>query len=115
MAAVPDVLEFLRRYPPFIDLDSAALEELGDVVEIEFYRAGEVFFSKGEQPVEFLRVIRSGAVEVVNDGQVLDLMDAGEMFGHASMLSGLPTGFEARAAEDTLTYRFWASPGRCAT
>jgi CBS domain-containing protein len=109
MAAVPDVLEFLRRYPPFIDLDSAALEELGDVVEIEFYRAGEVFFSKGEQPVEFLRVIRSGAVEVVNDGQVLDLMDAGEMFGHASMLSGLPTGFEARAAEDTLTYRFPAA------
>ncbi|HYA53269.1 MAG TPA: putative nucleotidyltransferase substrate binding domain-containing protein, partial [Streptosporangiaceae bacterium] len=26
-------------------------------------------------------------------------------FGHASMLSGLPTGFEARAAEDTLCYR----------
>ncbi|MGD0692891.1 MAG: CBS domain-containing protein, partial [Acidimicrobiales bacterium] len=109
MAAVPDILEFLRRFPPFIDLDAAALEELGDVVEIEFHRAGEVFFSKGEQPVEFLRVIRSGAVEVVNDGQVLDLMDAGEMFGHASMLSGLPTGFEARAAEDTLTYRFPAA------
>jgi CBS domain-containing protein len=109
MAAVPDILEFLQRYPPFVDLDPAALEQLGDVVEVEFHRAGEVYFSKGERPVEFLRVIRSGAVEVVNEGQVLDLMDPGEMFGHASMLSGLPTGFEARAAEDTLTYRFPAA------
>ncbi len=31
-------------------------------------------------------------------------MGPGELFGHASMLSGLPAGFEARAAEDTLCY-----------
>ena len=29
----------------------------------------------------------------------------GDTFGHAAMLSGLPPGFEARAAEDTLCYR----------
>ena len=52
-----------------------------------------------------LRVIRAGAVEIVHDGRVLDQIGVGEMFGHASMLSGLPTGFAARAAEDTLTYR----------
>ena len=109
MAAIPDILEFLQRYPPFADLDLAALELLGDVVEVEYHRAGQIIFSEGVEPVEFLRVIRSGSVEVVNDGQVLDLMDVGEMFGHASMLSGLPTGFEARAAEDTLTYRFPAA------
>ena len=105
MAAIPDIVEFLRQYPPFAELDPAAVELLGNVVEVEFHLAGKIIFSKGVQPVEFLRVIRSGAVEVVNDGQVLDLMGPGEMFGHASMLSGLPTGFEARAAEDTLTYR----------
>jgi CBS domain-containing protein len=36
---------------------------------------------------------------------VLDLLGPGELFGHASMLSGLPTGFEARAGEDTICYR----------
>jgi CBS domain-containing protein len=105
MAAIPDIVEFLRQYPPFAELDPAAVESLANVVEVEFHPAGEIIFSKGVQPVEFLRVIRSGTVEVVNDGRVLDLMGPGEMFGHASMLSGLPTGFEARAAEDTLTYR----------
>ena len=30
---------------------------------------------------------------------------SGDTFGHAAMLSGLPPGFAARAAEDTLCYR----------
>jgi len=55
-------------------------------------------------------VIRAGAVEIVHDGAVLDHIGVGEMFGHASMLSGLPTGFAARAAEDTLTYRIPRTP-----
>ena len=109
MTATPEIVEFLRRYPPFAGLDPRALEELSAAVEVEFHAAGQIIFSKGAGPVEALRVIRTGAVEVINDGQVLDLMDVGEMFGHASMLSGLPTGFEARAAEDTLTYRIPAT------
>src|SRR6202000_2228619 len=40
------------------------------------------------------------------DGVVLDLRSECEVFGQASMLSGLPTGFEARAvAQDTCCYR----------
>ncbi len=36
----------------------------------------------------------------------------GDTFGHAAMLSGLPPGFEARAAEDTLCYRIPVSVAR---
>jgi CBS domain-containing protein len=36
---------------------------------------------------------------------VLDMLGEGELFGHSSMLSGLPPGFAARAIEDTLCYR----------
>ncbi len=105
MTAIPDIVEFLKKYPPFAELDSSAVEELAATVEVEFHRAGQIIFAKGDQSIDVLRVIRAGAVEVVNDGQVIDLMGPGEMFGHASMLSGLPAGFEARAAEDTLSYR----------
>jgi len=109
VTAIPDIVEFLRRYPPFVDVELEEMERLGADVEIEFHRAGEIIFSKGDQPVEFLRVIRSGVVDIVSDGQVLDQIEVGELFGHASMLSGLPPGFEARAAEDTLTYRIPAA------
>jgi CBS domain-containing protein len=80
--------------------------------EIEFHLAGTTIFSQGAEPVEHLRVIRSGAVEVVLDGRVLDRLESGELFGHASMLSGLPSGFTARAAEDTLCYRIPADVAR---
>jgi CBS domain-containing protein len=103
--AAPEVTRFLREYPPFDGLDAAEVERVAAAAEVEFHLAGTTIFSQGAEPVEYLRVIRSGAVEIVSQGRVLDLMGAGEMFGQASMLSGYPTGFEARAAEDTLCYR----------
>ena len=57
-------------------------------------------------------MVRSGSVEVIHDGRVLDLLGPGELFGQASMISGLPTAFEARAAEDTVCYRI--PPTSCA-
>jgi len=104
-AAAPEISRFLRGYPPFDALDEADVDRVAAAAEEEFYVAGATIFSQGAEPVEHLRVVRSGAVEIVFGGRMLDLLGEGELFGHASMLSGLPTGFEARAAEDTLCYR----------
>jgi CBS domain-containing protein len=73
--------------------------------EVEFYPAGAVILSEDGGPVTFLRVIHSGGVDIAHEGQLLDMLGVGDTFGHAAMLSGLPPGFEARAAEDTLCYR----------
>jgi len=110
--ALSDVVDFLGEHAPFDAVDRAALERVGAASEVEFHRAGTTIFSQGAGPVEHLRVVRSGAVEVVLDQRVLDRMESGEPFGHASMLSGLPTGFAARAAEDTLCYRIPADVAR---
>jgi CBS domain-containing protein len=104
-AAVSDVVDFLRAHPPFDTVASADVERMAGSTEIEFHPAGETILEQGAEPVRHLRVVRSGAVEIVHDGRVLDLLGEGELFGHASMLSGLPTGFAARAQEDTLCYR----------
>ncbi len=104
-AAPGEVLEFLRAHPPFDALPAGDVEPLARASEIEFFLAGATIFSQSARPVEHLRVVRTGAVEIVLDGRVLDLLGPGELFGHASMLSGLPPGFAARAAEDTLCYR----------
>jgi CBS domain-containing protein len=107
-ATPPEVIRFLRAHPPFDALEADVVERLAGEVEVEFHRSGTTIFSQGAEPVEHLRVVRRGAVEVIHDGRVLDLLGEGELFGHASMLSGLPTGFEARAVEDTLCYRIGA-------
>ncbi len=108
-APVPEAVPFLHEHPPFDALEPGELRRVAAAAEAEFHAAGATIFLQGAEPIEHLRVVRSGAVEIVLDGRVLDLLGEGELFGHASMLSGLPTGFEARAGEDTHCYRIPAA------
>ena len=100
-----DVADFLGSRPPFDAVDAGDLARVVAVTETDAVPRGKTIFSQGAGPVEYLWMVRSGAVEVIHDGRVLDLLGPGELFGQASMISGLPTGFEARAAEDTVCYR----------
>lgn len=109
-----DAFAFLRAHPPFDALEQADVERVAASAEVEFFLAGSTIFSQSAQPVEHLRVVRTGAVEIVLDGRALDMLGAGELFGHASMLSGLPPGFSARAHEDTLCYRIPEEVARAA-
>jgi CBS domain-containing protein len=102
---VEDVAGFLGSRPPFDAVGAEDLARVAAVTEIEVSPQGKTIFSQGEGPVDYMWMVRSGSVEVIYNGQVLDLLGPGELFGHASMISGLPTGFEARAGEDTVCYR----------
>jgi CBS domain-containing protein len=99
-----DVAEFLKAHEPFSGLDQTDLDRLAARAGVEFFTAGTIIFKQGQPPPDEIRVIRRGAVELVEGGRVLDLLGEGEMFGQAWMFSGLPTGWEARAREDTLCY-----------
>jgi CBS domain-containing protein len=100
-----DIAGFLGSHPPFDAVDADELARLAAVTETEVTPRGKAIFAQGAGPVESVWVVRSGSVEIIHDGRVLDLLGPGELFGHASMISGLPTGFEARAAGDTVCYR----------
>ena len=100
-----DITGFLGSRPPFDAVGADELARVAAVTEMEEFPAGKTIFSQGTGPVAYLRIVRTGSVEIIHNGQVLDLLGPGELFGHASMLSGLPTGFEARAAEDTICCR----------
>jgi len=111
-AAPPDIVRFLLDHPPFDALGADRVRAVAGAVEVEEHPAGTTIISQGADPVKHLRVVRSGTIEIVFDGTVLDLLGEGELFGHASMLSGLPTGFQARAAEDVTCYRIDADTAR---
>src|SRR4051794_19154177 len=83
---VHDISSFLQRHEPFVDLDPVQLEGIAGRVEIEFFARGAPIFEQGQQPAERVRMIRSGAVELVDQGRPLDLLGPGELFGHPSML-----------------------------
>ena len=104
-----ETAEFLRTHDPFSGLDEEALERLAERVEEEVFEAGATIFKQGERSQDRVLVVRRGAIELVDGSRVLDVLGEGELIGHPSMLSGLPSGFEARAQEDSRCYSMPAS------
>ena len=102
--AVIAVDAFLRRYPPFDDLPDPELERVASATQIEFFKAGTDILRQGGEPASYLYVVRTGAVELLDEGVVVDLLGEGEAFGHPSLTSGLSPAFSVRAYEDTLCY-----------
>jgi len=104
-----DIAEFLRSHDPFLGLHPEKVESLAQRVEIEYFEAGTTIFRQGADVPDAMWVVRSGAVELRDGERVLDLLGEGEPFGHPWMLAGLPTGWEARARENSLCYRLAAA------
>jgi len=80
---------FLARHPPFDSVVPEELERVARSVQIEFFPAGTTILRQAGEPARFLYVVRTGAVELLDEGRVLDLLGEGEAFGHPSLLSGL--------------------------
>ena len=100
-----EFVDFLGGQSPYDDLDPPELERLARAVEVEFFTRGTTIAERGDPPLDHLWVVRTGAVEVVVDGRLVDLLGEGDTFGHVSALSGEPVAYTVRAAEDSLCYR----------
>ena len=103
--ALEDVVEFLRGHELFRGLEPQEVEEIAARIEVEHFAPRTVIVSPDDEPAGAIRLVRHGAVDLVDQGRALDRLGEGELFGHPSMLSGLPTGFEVRAAEETTCFR----------
>jgi CBS domain-containing protein len=99
-----EVAEFLRRHAPFAGLEEERLRKVARTVEIAHVPAGEVILRQGGDPVDGLHVVRKGAVELVDEGRVIDLLGEGESFGQFSLLAHGSPSLTVRAHEDTLVY-----------
>jgi CBS domain-containing protein len=93
--------EFLGRFAPFQSLDPGALRSVAERAEERGYAAGETPLLEDGPPSEHLFVVVEGSVELVHQNEVVDVLGAGESFGHPSLLSGLAPAFTVRAREAT--------------
>jgi CBS domain-containing protein len=99
-----DIAGFLRRYPPFDALSAEQLSDVAGSIEIEHFPAGALILQQGGEPATALYVVRKGAVELLDDGRLLDLLLEGEVFGQFSLLAHEGPSLTVRAQEDTLCY-----------
>jgi len=96
--------DFLAKQPPFDALATADIERLARKVEVQYFAVGTIIVTAGSPALDHLYMVRTGSVEVLDRGNVVDLLGPGDAFGHISVLTGLPPEFSVRAAEDTLCY-----------
>ncbi|WP_439133836.1 DUF294 nucleotidyltransferase-like domain-containing protein, partial [Pseudomaricurvus sp.] len=95
----------MTQFPPFDNLPSELLDEVVEVVEIAYFKAGTMILEQG-QPIHALPYIRSGAVEVYHSsGDLYNRLEEGDIFGQFGLLRQRRVRFPVKAIEDTLLYR----------
>jgi CBS domain-containing protein len=103
MAAL-DPIAFVRATSPFDALPPPAFDAAAKALEIVFFGAGTRLLTRGGKPSEHLYVIRKGAVRLERDGQTMQVLEEGEVFGFTSLFSGKAT-LDVTVEEDLLAYR----------
>lgn len=99
-----EILDFLRRYPPFTDLPEEALHKAALSVDVRYFKAGSRIIEFGEDALAWY-VVRSGAVEVFRrDGTLYNRLTEGGYFGEFGLLHRKKVRFPVAAREDTLLY-----------
>ncbi|MDP9301870.1 MAG: DUF294 nucleotidyltransferase-like domain-containing protein [Actinomycetota bacterium] len=99
-----DIAGFLAEYPPFDGLDGDQMSRIASATQVEFFPAGTTILERSGEPAAYLYVVRKGAVEILDQGRLLDLIGEGETFGELSLVSGEHPVASVRATEDTLCY-----------
>jgi CBS domain-containing protein len=89
----------LARYPPFDRIDPAQLRAaLRGARELSFETGDPVLVEDGP-PASGLWAIVSGSMDLLHDGEVIQVLEPGECFGHPSLLTGMAPAFTVRARE----------------
>ncbi len=109
--ATTDPVAYLRATPPFSGLRPEAFEAAVRDVEVVYEPAGKRLARVGGAPLEHLWVIRKGVVRLERDGQTLQVLEEGEIFGYTSLVTREAT-MDVVVEEDLVAYRLPAAAFR---
>jgi signal-transduction protein with cAMP-binding, CBS, and nucleotidyltransferase domain len=89
---VKEFLDFLGSQSPYDQLNPDDLKLLAARVEVEFFPKGQEIIRYGEKGIDHIFVIRAGSVEISDRGRVVDVLAAGDTFGHVAGAIGTSHG-----------------------
>ena len=103
---------FLARHSPFDALDPGELRELAAGAQERAYKPGAAVLVEDGLPTPGLWVVLTGSMDIVHDGEAIQVLEPGECFGHPSLLTGMAPAFTVRAREPSTCALFGAEAGR---
>ncbi|WP_068824677.1 putative nucleotidyltransferase substrate binding domain-containing protein [Pseudomonas sp. BMS12] len=107
MQNIHGTMEFLRKYPPFNQMDSARLAFLVEHCQLRFYAAGETIIAPEDGPVQYFYIVKQGLVvgerphSAKGGSETTFEIASGECFPLAALLGERATRTAHLAGEDT--------------
>lgn len=105
---VQSVLDFLKKYPPFDQINADELGELATQVNLNYFEVGDVLFKEGDAPLPTVFVVKQGNIKLSRkqDKQevLIDECDEGSVFGIRPLMANDRYLSTAIVAEKTLLY-----------
>jgi len=104
---VHGLMEFLQKFPPFNQMESAHLAYLVEHCQLRFYASGDSIIKPGDGPVEHFYIVKQGRVHgerphsARRGSETTFEITSGECFPLAALLGERATHTEHLAAEDT--------------
>jgi CBS domain-containing protein len=102
----------LARNPPFDGIDPEQLQAALDGAQEHTFDTGETALVEDGAPALGLWVILDGSMDIVHEGEVIQVLEPGECFGHPSLLTGMAPAFTVRARERSRCLMFAADASR---
>lgn len=106
---IEEVIDFLKKVPPFQFLDEEALKSITKDVSIELYPKGTIILYQGGPIGKYVNVIKKGAVKISlgfanKEEVVIDYRSDGDLIGYLALFGSKKARANAVAVEDTICY-----------
>ncbi|MBS7664272.1 CBS domain-containing protein [Pseudomonas lalucatii] len=107
MQNIHGTMEFLQKFPPFNQMDTAHLAYLVEHCQLRFYGEGETIIKPADGPVEHFYIVKQGRVHgerphsARRGTETTFEISSGECFPLAALIGERATRTEHLAAEDT--------------
>lgn len=103
------VYDFLKNYPPFNILKADDLLEISKQVSIIYLEKGDTLFKKGDSFHEHFYMVRNGAItsfhtNTNNVQEIVNISDAGDIFGVRPLIAKEDYKLTATANEESIVY-----------
>lgn len=73
-----EYVDFLGGQSPYDALDAADLDALARLIEVEYFTAGTTIVEAGGSALTHFFVVRTGEVELLDRGRVVDMLGPGK-------------------------------------
>lgn len=100
------IAQFLSNHPPFNLVPFESIIKLTNEIEVRILPADHTILTYKGTPSSHLYIVYTGSVEVLRENEqgimtVVDMLDAGDVFGHLSLIYQRPPNATIRTREET--------------